>query len=565
MLEIGSVIDGKYKILNKIGQGGMSTVYLAMNERANKPWAVKEVRKDGAADFEVIKQSQIMETNLLKKLDHPNLPSIVDVIDQKDCFLIVMDYIEGKPLSDALKEQNSLPCEDVIEWAKQLCDVLEYLHTRKPPIIYRDMKPSNVMLQPDGTVKLIDFGIAREFKEKKIQDTTCLGTRGYAAPEQFGGQGQTDARTDIYCLGATIYHLVTGHNPSEPPYEMYPIRHWNPAFSSGLEKIILKCTQRNPDDRYQSCAELLYALDHYEEEDEGYKKIQNAKWNAFLVTVIMSAVMLVCSLFCYVGKNKKTLNEYEQYLSEASATFDAQDRYPYYEEAIKLSPIKGEAYLDMIDTMLEDGVFSETESEEIRTIIPNHEGELKNNIESYVNVSYKLGIMYFYYSESGDVDVKNASKWLQIAAGESEEGPEKETVSEILGEKQAFRAESLYKILGYYRDLDAVSREGDSKADYSRLWEDLSAVITEDIAAEDNNVTALVMYNFLANQIVKRAEDFKNAGVFASEITSKLDMIKNVQKPGEDNQYELELYNKLTGNLLLAKKDVEIAYGLENE
>lgn len=565
MLEIGSVIDGKYKILNKIGQGGMSTVYLAMNERANKPWAVKEVRKDGAADFEVIKQSQIMETNLLKKLDHPNLPSIVDVIDQKDCFLIVMDYIEGKPLSDALKEQNSLPCEDVIEWAKQLCDVLEYLHTRKPPIIYRDMKPSNVMLQPDGTVKLIDFGIAREFKEKKIQDTTCLGTRGYAAPEQFGGQGQTDARTDIYCLGATIYHLVTGHNPSEPPYEMYPIRHWNPAFSSGLEKIILKCTQRNPDDRYQSCAELLYALDHYEEEDEGYKKIQNAKWNAFLVTVIMSAVMLVCSLFCYVGKNKKTLNEYEQYLSEASATFDAKNRYPYYEEAIKLSPMKGEAYLDMIDTMLEDGVFSETESEEIRTIIPNHEGELKNNIESYVNVSYKLGIMYFYYSESGDVDVKNASKWLQIAAGESEEGPEKETVSEILGEKQAFRAESLYKILGYYRDLDAVSREGDSKADYSRLWEDLSAVITEDIAAEDNNVTALVMYNFLANQIVKRAEDFKNAGVSASEITSKLDMIKNVQKPGEDNQYELELYNKLTGNLLLAKKDVEIAYGLENE
>lgn len=565
MLEIGSVIDGKYKILNKIGQGGMSTVYLAMNERANKPWAVKEVRKDGAADFEVIKQSQIMETNLLKKLDHPNLPSIVDVIDQKDCFLIVMDYIEGKPLSDALKEQKSLPCEDVIEWAKQLCDVLEYLHTRKPPIIYRDMKPSNVMLQPNGTVKLIDFGIAREFKEKKVQDTTCLGTRGYAAPEQFGGQGQTDARTDIYCLGATIYHLVTGHNPSEPPYEMYPIRHWNPVFSSGLEKIILKCTQRNPDDRYQSCAELLYALEHYEEEDEGYKKIQNAKWNVFLVTVIMSAVMLVCSLFCYVGKNKKTLNEYEQYLSEASATFDTQERYPYYEEAIKLSPMKGEAYLDMIDTMLEDGVFAETESEEIRTIIPNYEGELKNNIESYVNVSYKLGIMYFYYPESGDVDIKNASKWLQIAAGESEEGPEKETVIEILGEKQAYRAESLYKILGYYRDLDAVSKEGDSKADYSQLWEDLSAVITEDIAAEDNNVTALVMYNFLANQIVKRAEDFKNAGVPSSEITSKIDMIGNVQKPGEDNEYELELYNKLTGNLLLAQKDVEIAYGLENE
>lgn len=112
------------------------------------------------------------------------------------------------------------------------------------------------MLKPDGNVMLIDFGTAREFKYSSVADTTCLGTQGYAAPEQFGGHGQTDARTDIYCLGATMYHLVTGHNPATPPYEMYPIRQWNPMLSSGLEEIILKCTQRNPEDRYQSCAEL---------------------------------------------------------------------------------------------------------------------------------------------------------------------------------------------------------------------------------------------------------------------------------------------------------------------
>lgn len=101
---------------------------------------------------------------------------------------------------------------------------------------------------------IIDFGTAREFKETSIEDTSCLGTQGYAAPEQYGGHGQTDARTDIYTLGATMYHLLTGHNPSLPPYEMYPIRRWNPALSSGLEEIVLKCTQRNPNDRYQSCA-----------------------------------------------------------------------------------------------------------------------------------------------------------------------------------------------------------------------------------------------------------------------------------------------------------------------
>ena len=251
MLEIGSIIDGKYKILNVIGKGGMSVVYLAMNERANKQWAIKEVRKDGVQNFEVVKQNLIVETDLLKRLNHPHLPSIIDVIDGDGTFLIVMDYIEGNPLSKAIKNSGAQNQDDVIEWSKQLCDVLGYLHSRKPPIIYRDMKPSNVMLKPDGNVMLIDFGTAREFKSTSVADTTCLGTQGYAAPEQFGGHGQTDARTDIYCLGATMYHLITGHNPALPPYEMYPIRQWNPMLSSGLEEIILKCTQKNPDDRYQ--------------------------------------------------------------------------------------------------------------------------------------------------------------------------------------------------------------------------------------------------------------------------------------------------------------------------
>ena len=137
-----------------------------------------------------------------------HLPSIVDVIDGEGTFLIVMDYIEGNPLNVLVNEQGAQSQEDVIDWAKQLCDVLGYLHSRTPAIIYRDMKPSNVMLKPDGNVMLIDFGTAREYKNKNmVEDTTCLGTQGYAAPEQFGGHGQTDARTDIYCLGATMYHL----------------------------------------------------------------------------------------------------------------------------------------------------------------------------------------------------------------------------------------------------------------------------------------------------------------------------------------------------------------------
>ena len=141
MLEIGSIVDGKYRILSKVGQGGMSTVYLAINEKANKPWAIKEVRKDGIQNFEVVRQSLIVETDLLKKLKHDNLPSIIDIIDQDDNFLIVMDYIEGITLDKVIKEYGPQKQDDVVNWAIQLCDVLCYLHTRKPSY---SVKPKSI-------------------------------------------------------------------------------------------------------------------------------------------------------------------------------------------------------------------------------------------------------------------------------------------------------------------------------------------------------------------------------------------------------------------------------------
>ena len=163
MLEIGSLLDGKYKILNKIGQGGMSIVYLAMNEKANKQAAIKEMRKEKNKNYEVMKQSLITETNLLKELKHPYLPSIADIIENDDTIIIVMDYVEGRPLSDFLADDGTI-------------DVLDYLHSQDPPIIYRDLKPANIMLRPDGKITLIDFGTARKYNYDSISDTTCLGT-----------------------------------------------------------------------------------------------------------------------------------------------------------------------------------------------------------------------------------------------------------------------------------------------------------------------------------------------------------------------------------------------------
>ena len=358
MLQIGSLVDGKYKILNEVGRGGMSIVYLAMNEKANKQWAIKEVRKDGVQDFEVVKQGLIVETDMLKRLRHPSLPSIVDVIEDNDTFLIVMDYIEGNPLSKALEEYGAQPQEMVIEWAKQLCDVLGYLHSQSPPIIYRDMKPANVMLKPDGNVTLIDFGTAREFKEKNLADTTCLGTVGYAAPEQFGGMGQTDARTDIYCLGATLYHLVTGMNPCEPPYEIRPIRQINPALSGGLERIIQKCTQRNPEDRYQSCAELMYALEHYDEIDDIYRKKQKKKVAAFVSCATLTILSAAVAGWAYFSAENKKSENYDNILKTAEG-------YEDYYNAILTDPNRTEAYLQLNNNMIQDFVLSKEEAQKL--------------------------------------------------------------------------------------------------------------------------------------------------------------------------------------------------------
>ena len=259
-LKIGSVVDGKYTIINKIGQGGFSSVYLAVDQATRKRWAVKEILKEKSKNCEVILDSFQTELSIIKSLNHPAIPSIIDVIESPESFILVMDYVQGISLQRVLEMGKSLSEEETLRIAKQLCDILSYLHNRPSPIIYRDMKPANVMLQPDGGVKIIDFGTARQYKTDAIEDTTCLGTRGYAAPEQYGGMGQTDARTDIYSLGVTLYHLLTGKNPAEPPYEILPIREIDPSLSKGMEEIIQKCTQKDPDRRYQSAEEMLKLL-----------------------------------------------------------------------------------------------------------------------------------------------------------------------------------------------------------------------------------------------------------------------------------------------------------------
>lgn len=266
---VGTIIDGKYELLKLIGQGGTFKVFLAMDVRLNKIWAVKILRDDyHDVDYDkqgVLRETALHEASLLKSLNHPAIPSVVDIIDVPGCFATVQDYVEGETLNNLVKNLGAQPVDLVMDWAKQLCAVLSYLHALNPPHIHRDIKPNNLILEPNGRIKIIDFSIMRTYKPNQKNDTCSLGTKGYAAPEQYGGRGQTDARTDIYGVGMTLYHLLTGIDPRGENFVVRPLCQVNPALPKGIEYIIDKCIQLNPKDRYQNCAELLNDLTHYME------------------------------------------------------------------------------------------------------------------------------------------------------------------------------------------------------------------------------------------------------------------------------------------------------------
>ncbi|MFF2448940.1 protein kinase [Neobacillus sp. NPDC058068] len=393
MIKIGTIIDERYEILKEIGRGGMSIVYLAMDNRLKKSLVIKDIRKRANKNDELLVNSLVVEANMLKRLDHGALPRIYDVIDRQGEIYVVMDYIEGESLKEKLHREKTASADEVIDWAKQLSDVLGYLHTRRPnPIIYRDMKPDNIMLTPEGKIKLIDFGIAREFKTENTTDTTNLGTKGYAAPEQISG-AQTDARTDIYSLGVTLYHLVTGKTLSDPPYELKPIRTWNSALPEGLEHIIAKCTQAEPGNRYQSCEELTYDLVNINKLTQGYKRKLFKKLAVFLIPAVLFLGFSTTSVMGYKGMKNEQLQDYMSLINDANGYLqngrDA-DAIKILENAIKLDKSKAMAYNNLLDIYIRRG-----EADKGLSNLERYIDEGYGNVDRNNEVLFKVGMTYF--------------------------------------------------------------------------------------------------------------------------------------------------------------------------
>ncbi|MFL0194069.1 serine/threonine-protein kinase [Clostridium sp. WILCCON 0269] len=253
MLNPGQILDGKYEIIKILGRGGMGIVYLCKNNRLGNLWAIKEInnQRKKQVDF-------LAEPNILKNLSHTGIVRLTDIFYEYDNLYIVEDYIEGKTLKEYIDTNGPLSSELLEDISLQLCIILDYLHSFNPPIIYRDLKPSNIMITPYNKVVLIDFGIARIYKESQEGDTAILGSKGYIAPEQLENI-QSNVQTDIYSLGATMFSMITGKSISlqtEPMFkENYP-----KYAAKNLVKVIQKASAIEPGKRYSNVKQIISAL-----------------------------------------------------------------------------------------------------------------------------------------------------------------------------------------------------------------------------------------------------------------------------------------------------------------
>ena len=250
----------RYRVVRFVGRGGMGAVYLCEDLRLpGKQWALKEMILHDPGVAEQVRDSFQREAQFLAGLRHRSLPLIVDVFSIEDRQYLVMEFIHGETLAQRVENQGVPSDTTALSWALELAQVLDYLHRQDRPIIFRDLKPENIIITEDGHVKVIDFGLARHFEPGKRRDTQASGTVGYAPPEQWEDSGQSDPRSDIYSLAATLFYVLTGKPPS-PIYGSHRIRPYRPDIDPGIEALVLRCLQPDPSQRYRSAAELIKDL-----------------------------------------------------------------------------------------------------------------------------------------------------------------------------------------------------------------------------------------------------------------------------------------------------------------
>ena len=280
--------NNQYEQLRKIGEGASGRVMLARDLHLNRLVAIKEM--------EQIREIR-REMELLKALKHPGLPDIYDYFEEDRHGFLVMEYVEGVTLKEYLEQQGKPELTQAIVWMKELLDILVYLHEQHPAVVYRDLKPANLIIQEEGHLKLIDLGGAFFRCHNQSEERVSIGTPGYSAPEQWNGI-QADVSCDIFSFGAVAHELLTGVNPLKPPYERRPVRRYDRRIPVSYEQMIQKCTREHPKERYASMREVLKALEDCEtiKRRWKWKRLHLCRCLLTAIPVTMGALLVILPL-----------------------------------------------------------------------------------------------------------------------------------------------------------------------------------------------------------------------------------------------------------------------------
>lgn len=544
VLPEGFIIKGQYKVEKCIHSKGMANVYIVRDLVLNKRWCMKEVVRSNSGKKEIEYVALLQESRILRSISHSGIPRITMTVEDGDSLILIEDFIDGSTLSEIIEKRGPIRQDVALNIMKQLVQIIIYLHGLKTPVLYRDMKPDNVIIQgSDGSVKLLDFGtgVVIDHKGKK-PDGYSMGTDGFAAPEQKKKDLPCDLRSDIYGLGMTFYNMVTGVSPFRTKREdLRPVRVLNPAVTIGMERIINKCIEENPDDRYQSCIELLYDIQNINWLDDDYRKRAKKKVAVALTLLGLSIILMLASFIPYFANKAEDLREYNNAVAVAEQSGLVKD----YDAALRLNSLELRPYFGLINAIKSDGEFSLDEEEVLLRYVNPNLSTLKG-MSDYGRLAFEIGKLYwFYYSDNGTI---RSVRWFEDAG---KEGYNSET------------ANVYYSIGVFDRDIKTSITEADDAGMYAEYWNNLKEV-------QENNVGDVVTIQTkiaLADCINIYTYSLKRDGITYEDIINQVTVLERFVRDSEVTESGVEvvelLMTQLTETVSGLRDRVNRVYGME--
>lgn len=540
------ILRGRFEILRVIHTKGMSNVYEVIDSNLGKHWCIKEIRKSEAGRNDIEYRSLIAEAYVMKELSHANIPTIVDIVSEEDSVYIQMEYVEGVSIQQTLNMRGKLDQSIAISFARQICSVVIYLHTRDIPIFYGDMKPDNVMVHSDGTIKLVDFGASVILTEDNKIITEPIGTKGYAPPEQRKKGIPYDLRSDIYAIGMTLYYMLTGLNPGKKEIaekiKTMPLREYDLNISVGLDRIVTKAIKEDVNERYQTVEEFLYDLQNIDKLDSKYNRKLRNKVSTVFALFILSIVMVIGSFIPRMLDSNRVEAEYTRLVKLGEQNSD----YDIYLQAINMFPERMDPYLGLIEEIKQDGIFSKEEEKDILGYLSPVIADKEVKVEGdYNRVAFELAKLYWFYYEGGSEKGQIASvKWFEDAKN---------------GGYLAEESDTYYQMGSFKRDIAKSIAESEDRGMYKVFFDNLVKA-TE---FKNGDVITLQLNSMIADCISIYAYNLKVDGIPKKDVDYQINRLESYiteYKPDEDSK-TYETYESLINSLNGLQNKVNIVYG----